>query len=433
MDITPRTVHCIDCRKGMTELKSHSINILYTDPPYNMDSRYIIDPTSGHYRFKGKGTDFMDKWSAMDGKWWEGYFTEAFRIVKYGGFVIMHNIDRQSDMWIYYARKAGFMPMQKLYWMFISNFPKATGVALMVDKKLGVKRDVEMEAIPKDWTPSGSGVYNFHSPQIKTRTMTDLTGGAYLKMKRGERDKLVREVTKATSEIAKKYDGYKYGQAALKQILEEILVFWKSPYNGIIPDILSLERNETIAKKIHPAILNITLTRMMIDDNRHTPQMAVDSRIVPYMRSNRGATTDTVGINKSLMHIKFAEEDFDDYYFYEPKVSKEEKEAGLDGFKSLSNPKAGRGTLLTPEGKDKWDTYSKNPHPTPKPLALCRWVLDLFSPPVPITVLDTFAGQGSIPRVCQEMGLEWYAFEMESKFCEIANRKVQTASLTLFT
>jgi len=232
MDITPNIVHCIDCREGMKQLNDYSINLLYTDPPYNMDSRYVIDSSTGHYRFKGKGSDFMDKWEAMDGKWWEGYFKEAFRIVKYGGFVIMHNIDRQSDMWSYYARKAGFMPMQKLYWLFISNFPKATDVALMIDKRLGVKREVVKETA-EGWTPSGSGIYNFQDPKIKTERLVNMTGGAYLKQKRGIREDLIREVTKATSDIAKKYDGYKYGQAALKQILEEILVFWKNPHSAI--------------------------------------------------------------------------------------------------------------------------------------------------------------------------------------------------------
>ena len=55
MDITPNIIHCMDCRKGMAELATTSINILYTDPPYNLDSKYIIDSVSGHYRFKGKG------------------------------------------------------------------------------------------------------------------------------------------------------------------------------------------------------------------------------------------------------------------------------------------------------------------------------------------------------------------------------------------
>ena len=169
----------------------------------------------------------------------------------------------------------------------------------------------------------------------------------------------------------------------------------------------------------------------MVDDNRHTPQMLIDSRLAPYLRSDRSKLIDTIGINRALTKIKFMEEDFEDYYFYEPKVSKSEKEEGLDGFEIVENRKATKG-LYTEEGKDKWATSSKNSHPTPKPLALCKWVLTLFKPPIDITVLDTFAGQGSIPRACEEMGIRWMGFELNSKYCQIAVRKTDTAKLTLF-
>jgi len=91
-------IHNMDCLEGMKQLDATSINILYTDPPYNMNSRYRINPSTGHYEFIGKGSDFMAKWDAMDGLWWDEYFKEAYRILKHGGFIIMHNIDRQSDM-----------------------------------------------------------------------------------------------------------------------------------------------------------------------------------------------------------------------------------------------------------------------------------------------------------------------------------------------
>lgn len=444
-----RKIHNLDCIKGMEQLPHRYINLLYTDPPYNMNSRYKINPTTGHYEFVGKGTDFMAKWDAMDGLWWDKYFKEAYRILKYGGFVIMHNIDRQADMWTYYARRAGFMPVQKLYWLFISNFPKASDVALMIDKKLGVKRNVVGQA--EQYISTGTGVYNWNNPEIakaQQQKLTDMRGGKMMASEREGKPKLVRDVTEATSDLAKKYDGYKYGQAALKQILEEILVFWKLPQETVIEDIMSLEKGNL---EVHPAVLNIRDTRVAPtrklnnQDKRHTPQMLVDNRLAPYMKSNRGYSTDVVGISESLVKIEYSEEeleklsqiqflqeDFDDSYFYEPKSSKAEKEEGLEGFDVVENRKATKG-LYTDSGKDKWATKSKNPHPTPKPIALCKWVLSLFTPPVPIRVLDTFGGQGSIPRACEEIGIDWIAFELNPDFCTIANVKAETAKIDLFT
>lgn len=444
-----RKIHNMDCVKGMELLPARYINLLYTDPPYNMNSRYKINPQTGHYEFMGKGTDFMAKWDAMDGLWWDKYFKEAFRVMKYGGFVIMHNIDRQSDMWTYYARRAGFMPVQKLYWLFVSNFPKASDVALMIDKKLKVDRNVVGQA--EQYMSTGTGVYNWNNPDIaqaQKQKLTDMRGGAMMASEREGREKLIRDVTEATSDLAKKYDGYKYGQAALKQILEEILVFWKLPQTGVIDDILSLEKGNM---EVHPSILNIRDTRvaptrkLKDEKSRHTPQMLVDKRIAPYMKSNRGYATDVLGISESLVkleytqeeleqlsQIQFLQEDFDDSYFYEPKTSKAEKEEGLDGFETVENRKATKG-LYNADGKDKWATKSKNPHPTPKPIALCKWVLSLFTPPCPIRVLDTFSGQGSIPRSCMEMGIDWIGFELNPEFCEIANVKADTAKIDLFT
>jgi DNA modification methylase len=131
-----------DCVAFMEDkLDPETINLLYTDVPYNMGSRYIIDPDTGHYRFKGKGSDFMNQWDAMDGLWWNRWFAAAHRVIKEGGFLVTHNIDRQADLWTYYARRNGFLPIQKLYWLFIDSFPKGVDVGLKVDGMLGVERE----------------------------------------------------------------------------------------------------------------------------------------------------------------------------------------------------------------------------------------------------------------------------------------------------
>ena len=421
-----RIIHNIDCIKGMEQLASRSINILYTDPPYNMNSRYRIDK-DGHYVFTNLGSDFMNKWEAMDGVWWEKYFKEAYRITKYGGYVIMHNIDRQSDMFAYYARKAGFMPTQKLYWLFISNFPKAVDVALMIDKKFKVKRKKIGEA--DQYISSGTGVYNWNDPQIakkQQQVMTDIRGGKYLAMTREDKPKLVRDITVATHPLAVEFDGYKYGQACLKQILEEILVFWKPNQSGTIEDLISYTKGNS---EVHPSIFNIRATMVgqnnMNEQQRHTPQMLISEDSI--MHINKKEITDV------LVKIPYLESDVVPY-LYEPKASKAEKEEGLFDEEEVINNKAAIGTLLNEDGKDKWATKSKNPHPTPKPHRLCEWVLRLFKPPesIPIKVLDTFAGQGSIPKVCEELGIEWYAFELNPEYQRIAEKKINTAKLTLF-
>jgi len=378
-DIT-NTIINDDCLKVMKNLPDNCIDILYTDVPYNMGSLYTIDDL-GHYRFRGKGGDFMDKWEAMDGLWWDDWFKEAYRIIKHGGFCITHNVDREADMWTYYSRRNNFITMQKLYWLFITNFPKAVDALSMLEKR---------------------------------------ENGA--------------------SELADKYDGYKYGRAALKQILEEILVFMKPSKNSIIEDIIEIDRDEKMGRPstCHASVINLHATmvapsrKSMGDDVRHTPQMLVENILAPKMVSKVGQKLDVENINEQLPKIPFTSDDLDVRYNYCPKASKAEKEAGLEDFEVKLNNKASVGTLLNENGKDKWATESKNPHPTPKPLALCEWVLKLFKPPHNILVLDTFAGSGSIPLACKNMGIPYIGIELNEEFHRVAEARLNNRVETLF-
>jgi len=117
-------------------IDKESIDLIFSDPPYNLGSIWTINDY-GHYKLKGKGSDFNNKWEVMDGEWWYQWFVLAHKILKPGGFMILFNIDRQSDLFSYYARKSGFEILQKLYWLFLDNFPKARILDIELDKKLG--------------------------------------------------------------------------------------------------------------------------------------------------------------------------------------------------------------------------------------------------------------------------------------------------------
>jgi hypothetical protein len=47
---------------------------------------------------------------------------------------------------------------------------------------------------------------------------------------------------KATTELSKKYDGYKYSISPLKQTCEEIIVFQKPYKKSCLDDVLELEK-----------------------------------------------------------------------------------------------------------------------------------------------------------------------------------------------
>lgn len=64
-----------------------------------------------------------------------------------------------------------------------------------------------------------------------------------------------------------------------------------------------------------------------------------------------------------------------------------------------------------------------NTHPTVKPLAVCRWILDLIVPGPGATVLDPFAGTCSF-GVAAGLDVEWVGIEMDSRWIEVGKRRL---------
>jgi len=392
----------------MKDVPNHHYDIIYTDVPYNMGSKYYIDRSNGHYRFKGKGSDFMAKWKAFDGLWWDKWFKEAFRILKIGGFLVTHNIDRQSDMWTYYGRRNGFFPMQKLYWLFLNNFPKGVDVAQQLDKTLGVKQEISGKAKGK----VSANVYHDYSSSSDG-------SGTY--------DKGI-----ATSDLAKKYDGYKFGQAPLKQILEEIIVLQR-PYednSSTAKIIIKAEEEKKMSRpsRYHPSILNLKLTSVkgsnLSAPTKWTPQLIIQDEIRNELPETVGHI-DGANMIDQLVKIKY--DDLDYPYKFCRKATKAEKDEGLDGLEEVMNNKASLGSLVNENGKDKWASKLKNFHPTPKPLKLCQWIVDLFALPdkEDMRLYDPFCGQGSILVASELAGIKWNGTEINPDFADLAERKIK--------
>jgi len=116
-------------------------------------------------------------------------------------------------------------------------------------------------------------------------------------------------------------------------------------------------------------------------------------------------------------------------YFYSPKASKKERNAGLedmplaspgdvtdrqDGSAGLNSPRAGAGRT----------SGSRNTHPTVKPVELMRYLVRLVTPPEGV-VLDPFAGSGSTGVACVLEGVSFVGVEREAEYVEIATKRIE--------
>jgi site-specific DNA-methyltransferase (adenine-specific) len=191
-----------------------------------------------------KASDFMSKWEMPTGDYWDKWFKEAHRVLKNGGWLIMFGIDRQLLLFKYYALLAGFEEQQSLYWYFISNFPKATDLSKVLDKNAGVDREV----LGEHPNPAGSKGNTFPLGQETF-------------------------ITAPSTDLAKKYDGYKYSISPLKQTNETIMIFKKPSKTGsVLHDTLAFENGDTT---INVSALDIDGNRVKLGENEKIPRLNV--------------------------------------------------------------------------------------------------------------------------------------------------------------
>jgi len=110
-------------------------------------------------------------------------------------------------------------------------------------------------------------------------------------------------------------------------------------------------------------------------------------------------------------------------FFYCPKVSKKEREAGLDRFETKD--KTGVYMFRIDGSLDSaTSSAKKNTHPTVKPIALMEYLCTLITPKNGI-VLDPFMGSGSTGIGATNLGFKFIGIELEPEYYEIAKARIE--------
>ena len=114
---------------------NESINIILSDPPYNLSAEWIINE-DGRYELKKSSKDFMNKWVSLDGDDLDKLFRESYRILKDGGYLLFFGMDNQLPPFQYYAVKNGLEICQSLYWLSLNRMPKGRDVIKEINKEI---------------------------------------------------------------------------------------------------------------------------------------------------------------------------------------------------------------------------------------------------------------------------------------------------------
>ena len=117
-------------------------------------------------------------------------------------------------------------------------------------------------------------------------------------------------------------------------------------------------------------------------------------------------------------------------FFYVPKVSKKDRNEGLDGTLpsfadcGKSQPTNVRDRLRDiTEGKVKADGLA-NTHPTVKPTDLMHYLIRMVTPSGGV-VLDPFMGSGSTGKAAVRHGYDFIGIEMEEQSFEVAKARIE--------
>ena len=111
-------------------------------------------------------------------------------------------------------------------------------------------------------------------------------------------------------------------------------------------------------------------------------------------------------------------------FFYQAKVSKAERNMGLDNAEVSKNVRPqgeafGSGSAITDVVKGKGNT-----HPTVKPVALMAYLCRLVTPPNGI-VLDPFMGSGSTGIAARLEGFKFLGMELDEDYFKIASARIE--------
>jgi site-specific DNA-methyltransferase (adenine-specific) len=395
----------------LTSLPTSSIDSVVTDPPYELG--------------------FMNKsWDNTGIAYQKSLWSELLRVLKPGGHLLAFGGSRTYHRMACAIEDGGLEIRDQIMWVYSSGFPKSLNISKAIDKKLDV-------------TPEVVGT---------VKTNVGLKGGNFSAGSKCEEI----DITIATSELAKQWDGY---GTALKPAHEPICVARKPLEGTTLENVLkygtgalningcrvdinldvdssqlrTMNRNKrelgegwgmSTSKPDRPQVVRVDgrWPANLIHDGSDVVVALFPESNSPWIGSqNIGAKGGQMfGGNNRAVSEKPECRDAGSAarFFYCAKTSPKDRHEGLDHPGSQFSHGA---TLRAIENKAK--KRGGNFHPTVKPTDLMRYLCRLVTPPGGI-VLDPFMGSGSTGKAALLEGFGFIGCEKESEYFEIAKKRI---------
>lgn len=408
-------------------------------------SRKLIERTGSGYANRAGAAgayDFSARGNRAFRAWCEQWGAECLRVLKPGGHLLSFGGTRTYHRLACGLEDAGFEIRDCLCWLYGQGFPKSLDVSKAIDARLGVKRTEVVGHKDSGLDAETHGTLNFAGGHGR-----DETG-------------LIPILAPATPAAAA-WEGW---GTALKPAFEPIVLARKPLAGTVAANVLEhgtgalnidacrvgveSGTRQTVPKK-QPDDGAVTSFGRMIGSapggnedagGRWPANLVLDEEAAAMLDEQTGElhspgnlspTPDTgLGVvnfpgNAWDPERNYADSGGASRFFYCAKVSRAERNAGLDGFPLAKSADDGYGSIQTPildraAPRENWEPHrTANNHPTVKPISLMRWLVRLVTPPGGL-VLDPFLGSGTTGIAAALEGFHFLGIEREADYMRIA-------------
>jgi site-specific DNA-methyltransferase (adenine-specific) len=405
--------------QSLQKLPDNSVDSIVTDPPYGLS-------------FMGKKWDY----DVPSVEFWK----EVYRVLKPGGHVLSFGGTRTYHRMVVNIEDAGFEIRDQIMWLYGSGFPKSHNIGKAVDKLQG--NDREVVGVKTDGAYSAGtknkGIGEIDKLGGKER---EVRGEDFGKITKGQSpyegwgtalkpaNEPICVARKPLSEKSVAENVLKWGTGGINidgcrvgsEIIETNMKNTKGGLYNLGNEDRTNEVENTFNEGRFPA--NIILDEIageLLDEQSglvnqgHWPKGSVKG-----FGDFGGGSSSYEGVGKKDKTKSGASR-----FFYQAKVSKAERNMGLDEFedKVIEGRDAGQDERAV--AYKKRPTPTKNVHPTVKPVALMAYLCRLITPPNGI-VLDPFMGSGSTGIAARLEGFKFCGMEMDKDYFKIAESRIE--------
>lgn len=430
----------------MGTMEHNSVDSCISDFPYaiefmnkNWDSSKCWNQGEGiHGTFKGTGYTgkkrpaFYQNINADKLAFYSWCYQRAeklYPIMKPGGYVAIFGHPKTNHRMKCAFEDAGFKIVEEIDWLYLNGMPKCQDISKLFDKAAGAQRKVV----------GSKGLHNFNA------TRADQNHGVLGLDNRTFKD--ADALTAPTTELAKKYNGFK--TAGLKPAHEPITIFQKPLEGTYIQNI----------EKYGCGGMNIDACRVGVREKQQ------------FTGAKKGTVTDYGNYYYDKSTIPLPSGRFPANIILDEGMAKElDKQTGIrQSGSSNGNAKVGessngvispmrRGNLISRNdvgggskeftiikycpkvspSERKLPNGERNPHVTLKPIALIKWLIKLLTPKDGTTI-DITAGSCTHAVSVEELNhnegynLKYIDVELlntkEDPYCNVGKMRVETFNI----